>query len=504
MKKIFKMIISLIMCFSLLYISSDHSRVEAASTYNVTVSSKNMYSYAYEVLDLVNKERTSAGLSKLTMDKDLLAYAMQRAQETSILWSHTRANGTSGLSIITSSFKSARTSILGSSSASAENIAAGQTSSTSVMTSWMNSSGHKANIMSSKYSSIGIGCVYIDGTYYWVQLFSSYKAITGSKPSDTTVNATVSFSPSTIEPTLSFTSSISKGATTSVSYKFNNGFTTTAISNANLSFTSSNTSVATVNASGVITGVGAGTATITVTPKNATGYKLTKTITVTNANASTNTTSTKNIANMTATLSKSSYTYTGSACKPSVTIRNGSTLVSSSNYTVTYTNNVNVGTATVKITGKGSYSGTITKTFKITTQSISNFTAGLSATSYTYNGSAKKPTVTLKNGSTTISNSNYTVSYSNNVNVGTATVKITGKGNYSGSITKTFKINPTTTSISSLSASSKAFTVKWTKKTTQVTGYQIQYSTSSSFSSAKTVTVTSNSTTSKKDNKLIS
>jgi hypothetical protein len=96
----------------------------------------------------------------------------------------------------------------------------------------------------------------------------------------------------------------------------------------------------------------------------------------------------------------------------------------------------------------------------------------------------------------------YTVSYaSGRKNVGSYTVTITLKGNYSGTVKKTFKINPKNTSISSVTAKSKGFTVKIKKYTTQTTGYQIQYSTSSNFKNAKTVTV-KNSTTSKTISKL--
>lgn len=131
-------------------------------------------------------------------------------------------------------------------------------------------------------------------------------------------------------------------------------------------------------------------------------------------------------------------------------------------------------------------------------------TVTLSTTSYTYNGKVKKPSVTVKDSKgKTISSSNYTVTYASGCkNVGTYKVTIKLKGNYSGTLTKTFKINPAATSISKLTAKSKGFTAKWTKKTTQVTGYQIQYSTSSSFSNAKKVTISKNSTTSKTISKL--
>jgi hypothetical protein len=134
---------------------------------------------------------------------------------------------------------------------------------------------------------------------------------------------------------------------------------------------------------------------------------------------------------------------------------------------------------------------------------VSNIT--LSSTTYTYNGNVKKPTVTVKDskGKVLTNKTDYTVSYdSGRKNVGTYTVTITLKGNYSGTVKKTFKINPKNISISSTTVTkSKSFTIKWKKNTTQTTGYQIQYSTNSSFSNAKTVNV-NNSLTSKTFTKL--
>ncbi|MGN0528112.1 MAG: fibronectin type III domain-containing protein [Eubacterium sp.] len=128
----------------------------------------------------------------------------------------------------------------------------------------------------------------------------------------------------------------------------------------------------------------------------------------------------------------------------------------------------------------------------------------LSTSTYTYDGKVKKPSVKVvdANGDT-INSSNYTVTYaSGRKNVGKYSVKVTFKGNYSGTKTLYFTIKPKATSISSLSAGSKKFTVKWKKQSTQVTGYQIQYSTSSKFTSPKTVTVSSYKTTSKTISKL--
>ncbi len=197
-------------------------------------------------------------------------------------------------------------------------------------------------------------------------------------------------------------------------------------------------------------------------------------------------------------LSATSYTYNGSAKKPSVTVKgyDGKT-ISSSNYTVTYKNNKNAGTATATVTFKGNYSGTKKLTFKINPASTTKATYKLSATSYTYNGKAKTPTVTVKlSGKTLKKNTDYTVKYSNNKSVGKATVKITFKVNYKGTKTLTFKINPASTTVKSLTAGRKSLKVAITKKTTQVMGYQIQYATNKSFKSAKLKNVTSYKTTS--------
>lgn len=139
-------------------------------------------------------------------------------------------------------------------------------------------------------------------------------------------------------------------------------------------------------------------------------------------------------------VSVSNVTYTGSELKPSVTVTyNSKTLVSGTDYTVSYSNNVNVGKATVTVTGKGTYSGTKTENFTINAKSLSNLTFS-SISDQNYTGTAIVPAVTIKDGSKTlIKDTDYTVAYSNNVNIGKATVTITGKSNYTG--TKTFNFS---------------------------------------------------------------
>ena len=128
----------------------------------------------------------------------------------------------------------------------------------------------------------------------------------------------------------------------------------------------------------------------------------------------------------------------------------------------------------------------------------------LSAAAFTYNGKVQKPTVMVKDGSTKLAASQYDVTYaSGRKNVGTYKVTVKMKGNYSGSKTVSFKINPKATTMSTVTAASKGFTAKWKKLTTQTTGYQLQYALNSKFTSGKkTVTISSNKTVSKKVTKL--
>ena len=144
-----------------------------------------------------------------------------------------------------------------------------------------------------------------------------------------------------------------------------------------------------------------------------------------------------------ATVAISAQTYTGAALTPAPTVTfAGTTLKSGTDYTVKYANNTKPGTATVTITGKGNYTGSVSKTFPIAKASVSKATvSGIAGR--TYNGKAQTQAPTVKMGTATLkSGTDYTLSYKNNVNAGTATVTITGKGNYTGTEAVTFKINP--------------------------------------------------------------
>lgn len=145
--------------------------------------------------------------------------------------------------------------------------------------------------------------------------------------------------------------------------------------------------------------------------------------------------------------------------------------------------------------------GEVTKTTRIYKASK----ISLKTTTFTYNGKKRKPTVVVKNSKgTVIPAEHYTVTPTGgrkNVGQQTVTLKFNDQ-KYSGTWSGTFQVRPAATTLTSLTAKSKGFQVKWKKKTTQTTGYQLQYSTSKSFGSRKNVWLNKNSTTSTKVGKL--
>lgn len=121
---------------------------------------------AEAVTSLVNAARQDAGLSELELDADLCAAAQARAQEIAQSFSHTRPDGSSCFTILEEFGISYR--------AAGENIAMGQRTPEEVMDGWMNSSGHRENILNGTFTSIGVG-YYVDGAgaAHWVQIFQA-------------------------------------------------------------------------------------------------------------------------------------------------------------------------------------------------------------------------------------------------------------------------------------------------------------------------------------------
>ena len=191
------------------------------------------------------------------------------------------------------------------------------------------------------------------------------------------------------------------------------------------------------------------------------------------------------------------YTYTGEKKQPKPTVKYaGKTLTRGKDYILSYSNNINAGTATVKIQGIGKYSGYITKKFKIQKKSITKVKISVNS-KYTYTGKKRNATVKIYHGSQKLKNKkNYTLSYKNNVNVGIATVTIKGKGNYTGTVKKTYYILPKRATITNVIMNSKntKATITW-KKDSKASGYAIYRATSKNGKYTKIKVITSKNTT---------
>lgn len=175
------------------------------------------------------------------------------------------------------------------------------------------------------------------------------------------------------------------------------------------------------------------------------------------------------------TLSQQSFVYDGTAKNPAV-IYNGITLSENTDYTVKYSNNVDVGTVKATITGINNYSGTAVKEFKITPIKFDDkkVSVSLEKSSFVYNGQSITPVVYVAyNHNYLIQNTDFTATYSNNNAPGVATVKIKGIGNYSGSISKTYIILPEKiASVSIKKSSATSAEISWSAAS-KVSGYEI-------------------------------
>ena len=199
--------------------------------------------------------------------------------------------------------------------------------------------------------------------------------------------------------------------------------------------------------------VGAKTGTLVITGKGDYTGVIEKPVNVVYKDT-TNTEQPKDISGYTVGIGGDTFTYTGSEIKPKVQVSSETeTLKEGTDYTVSYKNNIEVGTATAVVKGKGNYTGTLTITFKIVKKSQDDgnkdkISVGkcdfiVMDNEETYDGTAHKPDVIvawLENKLT--EGTDYTLSYSNNVNAGTAKVTITGIGKYTGSVTTSFEIKP--------------------------------------------------------------
>ena len=202
------------------------------------------------------------------------------------------------------------------------------------------------------------------------------------------------------------------------------------------------------------------------------------------------------LGNAKISLAQTFYNYDGTAKTPEVTVRLGDVVLKKgTDYMVLYENNVKIGTATVKVSGAGFVQGS--QTVQFTIQAPKDIEVIPAVDYYVYDGKAKKPKVTVKDAVGTIASNRYTVTYSNNKDVGIATITVKLKAPYNATVNGSFRILPKKTKIKKLTTpKSKQIKVTWKKQAKQTTGYKIQYSLKKDFTSAKTITVKGASKTS--------
>ena len=162
----------------------------------------------------------------------------------------------------------------------------------------------------------------------------------------------------------------------------------------------------------------------------------------------------------TVSLEQTSYPYSGTAITPEPTVTvNGNKLSKGSDYIISYSNNINVGKSTVTVTGKGDYTSSVSTTFNITSRDISDATVTVGSGDFEYDGKEKCPAVSVyDNGRTLTPGTDYKLSYSDNIKAGTATISVSGVGNYTGNIERRFTVTPKSLEKVTLSVNTKSET----------------------------------------------
>lgn len=232
--------------------------IYASTTGTLNISGTQNYTYASQVITLLNEQRVNNGLSPLTADSTLTAAAMQRAAETVIYFSHTRPDGSRCFTAFDGAWRG-------------ENIAAGQADPDEVITGWMNSTGHRENILKANYTGVGVGCFNYKGINFWVQCFSDITADGAVRTGTAYATAAVSASTDYINMSgkLAENTFSSAGETTTFTVSNNNvGWTyiTATVDSSSFNYSSSS-SAAKVDPTGNVTVAGGGTAIITAATK---------------------------------------------------------------------------------------------------------------------------------------------------------------------------------------------------------------------------------------------
>ena len=347
MKKTTSLLISICIIVSI-FAGAGVTAGAAGETYTFGINGTFDYSEASEVYSKLNNLRKQRSLPELVLDEQLMSAAMQRAAEISLYFSHTRPNGDSWLTVLPSGYTTA-----------AENIAIGQANASGAMNSWENSQGHFENMTSSNKTAVGIGCFYqSDGTKCWVQLFTGGMTtksvnVSGKRTETRNVTAIADYLSLGLQPN-SAVLDVGKTETFSLYNTVNEGWKQASATKIIAKLYETNDSqIATVNSSGTVTGISAGSTVL----KLGVGSDLyaQANIVVTGSGQANEIQSSMFVIDLTTAI------YTGTAIEKAII----SDLVKNTDYTVTYSNNINVGTATITINGIGRYSGTLSYVFSI-------------------------------------------------------------------------------------------------------------------------------------------
>lgn len=375
--------------------------------------------YKNEVINQVNRERIEKKLLPVSTYKELQDVADIRAKEIIERMSHQRPDNTWYYDLMN------QEGIIQPNYAG-ENLCAGPAVATPLlaMTAWMNSPPHRANILSENFTHIGVGYYNNENNNqnqykdYWVQLFTGLCKIDSISLSQQAVTVVQGVPISDMDLTVTLHCS-------------HHGDTTMPLIDEMCTGYDSNKE----GLQGVTVHYGDLTKVFEVTVGESKSIKLTD--------------------NMVSIIEDEfGFTYDGTAKEPSVSVMNKTgdyTLVEGYSYTIEYSNNIDAGTASVTVTGKGNYTGSITKTFEISPRDIGNTTIDGIAETYEYTGKEVTPKVTVTDGVMKLyEGDDFTVTYADNVGAisqnttkpdivsGNATVTITGIGNYTGTTTRTF------------------------------------------------------------------
>lgn len=345
----------------------------AEGTAQVTLAVKYGQTEARSMLAMINEFRTGedawywnsddttitklTGLGRLTYDYDLERIAIRRAAEIAVSFSHTRPNGESCFTAVSNGTRSW-----------GENIAAGYPSAASVFAGWKETEedysgqGHRRNMLRSGYTSVGIGHVYYNGCHFWVQEFgyaNSGAAQTAAADNPGHIQVEVALDSVTgrlltaEDCTVAYGSSVS-APKIQIQIQMADTWPYRPLPVImDYTWTAADTGCISVS-EGMVTGINVGTGRLTTTVL---GETVTAQVTVTPLS----------LENAAVNLEASTYDYTGTAVVPRVqsVILDGRTLIPGTDYTISCTNNQKPGTASVKITGCGNYTGTADRNFTI-------------------------------------------------------------------------------------------------------------------------------------------